>query len=249
MPAKFVFFRKHAQFKLLLSIAFFSFSCSQSGNLDPDNPISLGAKETMLPQEYGSYHNRILSMYLESQERKSEIFFSNGDLSDFKKLIEYIKETVDTEDPNLISEEDYFLTLRNIEEVFGQLKRENQTLDYYTVTQRLLDLKTSGRVNRLLSDFLYKDYSYQEILQKMEKFKEENHLSKNEENQILKFESTFKASKRIWDSKKHILTFKACNPIDQQYLADAYGAMFSGLGAVGYSYAVYKLQDDGKHCI
>lgn len=242
-------------------ISFF-ISCSDS-NLPETEVLSekkhknTDLREAIKPKDFGVYHNKVLSIFLngmaqdknssESKEGQNDF----GSFDDFKNLISKIKETVDKEDPSLIGGKVYEETIKNVEEVYRSFDNEDKDLNYYLVTERLFELKTSDRIGSLFLDLLFGNDSFNEVLIKVDRFRQNNDLSVNEENQLDRFEVTLHASKQLWDAvlkNRPNATFK-CNPDEQQYLADAFGALLGGPAAVAYSYAIYKLQHDGDHCI
>ncbi|MFD2100749.1 hypothetical protein [Flagellimonas iocasae] len=249
----FVNFRK--SFVKGVIIISFMISCSESNNPESETLLDKSVQNieeivVIEPEEFGIYHNKILSVFL-TEVGKNKSISSKKSISDFKSLLFLIKETVDEKDSTLINEQDYELTIQNLDEVLASFDNTDTPLDYYSLSQRLFELKTSKRLASLFSEFLYGNYSYDRVLEKTNLFKKRFSLSSKEMIHIIQFENTLKASKEIWDGipKRFSSAKWDCKAQDQQYLADAFGALFGGFGAVGYSYAIYILQDGGSGCI
>ena len=232
-----------------------SISCSEYNGVEPNTNLKEANRETKVSnaidlEDYGAYHNEVLSVFLEEVDKDNRRSQKENSIN-FRELIIQIKETVDGKNPTLINELDFRETLENIDEVFGSFQDKNPEFDYYRITERLFELKTSKRIGVLFSDFLYGNHPYEEIIRMVDSFKMENNLSSIEREQITKFKVTLSASKELWDEKVSYFHSSKwpCKPAEQQYLADAFGSLWGGLGAVGYSYAVYELQGGGAHCI
>ncbi|WP_420402099.1 hypothetical protein [Flagellimonas sp.] len=249
----FVSFRKSfltGTFFILLSI-----SCSEYNATEPNTNLKEANREIKVSdaidlENYGEYHNEVLSVFLEVVD-KDKSHSLKGNSINFRELIIQIKETVDGKNPTLINEQDYRETLENIDEVFGSFEDKNPEFDYYRITERLFKLKTSKRIGALFLDILHGSYSYKEILKIVDSFEMEHDLSFIEREQIAKFKVTLVASKELWQGKSIRIPISKgdCEPAAQQYLADAFGTIWGGLGAVGYSFAIYALQNSGLNCI
>lgn len=253
-----VFFRNNSVKGAVSTLLLMLISCSEintSESFSVEENKNSKKIETIKPEDYGEYHNSVLSVFLQrngqNQLHSKEKLNAFRSLEDFRKLMEDIKQTVDADDMTLIDKNDFETSMDNIEKVFKSFEGETYRLDYYSVTERLFEIQTSKRLASLLSEFLYGNYTYSEITKKIDLFEREYDLSSIEKDQIVKFKVTLNASKELWEfaSVKNSTSKWACDPQEQQYLADGFGALMGGVAAVAYSYAVYKLQDDGQHCI
>lgn len=242
----------------LVGLLFFSCNLNELESTESQYDQKISATELIKPEEYGNYHNMILGVYLSNKEftdSSSDLFSKGNDLSSFRDMVVSIKENVEKVNPELINEYEYSLAI--IDEVFVKLKANKAvSMDYRNVTKELIDIKSNNALNPFFKELLNNDtqYSHETILNKVSALEKSGTLSDEDKIQLTKFVSTYESSRQLWTeylkSKggKQFMTSK-CDPTEQVYLADAFGTLLGVWGSIGYSYSVYKLQDNGTHCI
>lgn len=224
-------------------------SCEKSHLVEEQIETSEPAKISHNPipaKDYGTYHNAVLKVYMDSKRKKGDLAFKNN--HNFNALLLDMAKVIKEEAPELYNEEEINNSLDKVNLVFenkeGSLKRSN----YFSFMESTFNKLTTPRIENLLLDILHNDYEYEEILGKLEGLSSSAELTASELETMQKLTSVLKGSHDYWMTKSPKGTQRIDDDEQQKattqvLVADCFGALFTGFGAAGMSLAIHILQD------
>lgn len=206
-------------------------SCNKNEENVENNQLFIDAKA------YGEYHNELLKSYHEN----------NGKAQNFLTLYDELNSNFNKSHVNILSEKES-LFYRNRLLKIGAGNLEITKANYFSITEKGIKEFYSLKTQQVLLKLLHNAEEPNEVLNNFNNLIIDNDISIKEKNEIEKMKNVYNASIIYWSNEKFNLktnNTSKCNPSQQVFFADAVGCMFGGLGSVGYSWAIYSLQNGG----
>lgn len=194
--------------------------------------------------KYGQYHNELLKSY----------FDNKGKANDYITLYNELGQHFNNLHKNILTKRETEFYKSRLLEVGGE-NLEITPENYRSITTKGIKLFYSEKTEKVLLDLFYNSSRPEEVLKEFNELLNDKTINEIEKNEIEKMLSVYKASMKFWSNGIYAKnTNKGCDPNHQVFFADAVGCMFGGLGSVGYSWAIYTLQNkstsqDDRHCI
>ncbi len=239
---------------ILILLAIFFVSCQENSIeeipvIETQNPF-LGLEEMKASEitsiQSGQYHNIILETFLNdskgyefstfdqlTRDIQNSYLKTNKSRVLFKLEVDYqrIESSIPIGDPGIAS-------------------RDNPN-SYYSWLQDSYNGLVSDEFQNLFDDIIMNDARYDQAMTKTTELISSNLLSETETEALYLFLAVAKASNDFWtsyDDSSSESNRSSCDPASQRYLADAVGFLFwGGLGAVGYSWGAYEIQESQYH--
>lgn len=198
--------------------------------------------------DIGKIHNAGLSSFMKN---KPKYEFTN-----FNSLIRDIDLELKKVKPNcpLKVNDNNYSSYNN----YLSLKRKGiESLKFKDLISNIYKGKVSEKIEILFEKILDGEYNYSAVNNIVQKYLKETELTEIEKETIILFNTVAHYSNEYWvnyeikQNRTNSISSKwDCDPRHQQFIGDAVGTIFGGLGAIGISWLVYEFQKDvGGVCI
>lgn len=192
---------------------------------------------------YGTYHNQLLEVYTKK--------YKDVKTTNFIDLYDNLKKEFEILHPNVLTNEEYLFYRNRLISIFGKEGNLNSS-NYHELTMKAIKMYYSPKTQKILINLLESPRAPEEVSVILQNLLEDKELPSSEINEIKKLQSVYLASVKFWPISTNNLDNNKykCNPKHQQYLADAFGCVWGGLGAIAYSWLIEEMQNQhGGGCI